>query len=166
MARKPDTLLNAAEKLQRTLAADVAGQERDWAERADQALTQLAAAISQRAATWRSPEGKVVDVESPRLPSPIVARRGSELRRDLDGLLEQAISLQTDVRSAARAFSSAGDVSDLAGALPVAPEVSAVPNFGVFRQRAEQLVEGIRRYIEQEAGLILETVNTDVGAGD
>jgi hypothetical protein len=48
----------------------------------------------------------------------------------------------------------------------VAPEAGAVPDFGVFRQRAEQLVEGVQRYIQQEAGLILESVNIDVGAGD
>jgi hypothetical protein len=166
MAKKSDALLTAAEKLQRALAADVAGQERDWADRVARALTQLADAIGQRAATWKSPEGKVVDVESPRLPSPTVARRGSELRRDLDGFLEQARTLQTDVRHVARTFGGGADVANLAGALPVAPEAGAVPDFGVFRQRAEQLVEGVQRYIQQEAGLILESVNIDVGAGD
>jgi hypothetical protein len=166
MAKKSDALLTAAEKLQRVLAADVAGQERDWADRVDRALAQLADAIGKRAATWKSPEGKVVEVESPRLPSPTVARRGSELRRDLDGFLEQARTLQTDVRHVARTFGGGAEVANLAGALPVAPEAGAVPDFGVFRQRAEQLVEGVQRYIQQEAGLILESVNIDVGAGD
>jgi hypothetical protein len=166
MAKKTDTLLTAGEKLERVLAADVAGQERDWSDRVDRALNQVVAAIHQRAATWQSPEGKVVEVESPRLPSPTVARRGSELRRDLDGLLDQAKALQTDVRSVARTFVRGADVSNLAGALPVAPEAGAVPDFGVFRQRAEELVEGIRRYIHQETELILESVNIEVGAGD
>jgi hypothetical protein len=166
MAKKPDALLAAAEKLEEVLAADVAGQERDWADRVDQALTQVVDALQQRAATWKSPEGKVVDVESPRLPSPTVARRGSELRRELDGFLEQAKALQVDVRKVARTFGGEADVANRAGALPVAPEAGAVPDFGVFRQRAEQLVEGIRRYIQQEAALILESVNIEVGAGD
>jgi hypothetical protein len=166
MAKKPDALLNAADKLQGALAADVVGQERDWSDRVDQALSQLVEAIRQRAATWKSPEGKVVDVESPRLPSPTVARRGSELRRDLDGFLEQAKALQTDVRKVAQTFGGGAEVANLAGALPVAPEAGAVPDFGVFRQRADQLVEGIGRYIQQEAALILESVNIEVGAGD
>src|SRR5262249_14975386 len=143
MAKKPDALLNAADKLEGALAADVAGQERDWSDRVDQALDQVMEAVRQRAATWKSPEGKVVEVESPRLPSPVVARRGSELRRDLDDFLEQATALQADVRNTARTFVRAADVSNLAGALPVAPEAGGVPDFGVFRQRAEELVEGI-----------------------
>src|SRR5436309_1717703 len=104
MAKKPDPLLNAADKLQGALGTDVVGQERDWSDRVDQALNQVVEAVRQRAATWKSPEGKVVEVESPRLPSPTVARRGSELRRDLDGFLEQAKALQADVRKVARTF--------------------------------------------------------------
>ena len=95
-----------------------------------------------------------------------MTRRAAELRRELDGFAEETRTLRTRAQGAAQAFGVTGNPANLAGALPVAPEAGAVPDFGMFRERTRKLLEALKHYEDEEARLILESVNTDIGAGD
>jgi hypothetical protein len=43
---------------------------------------------------------------------------------------------------------------------------AAPPDFGPLRARARRLLESLGRYNEDEARVILDSINTDIGAGD
>ena len=120
----------------------------------------------QHAATLEAPDGRVVDVDSARLPSPTMSRRAAKLHEELDRFLDETRALRTKVRGVAPGQGSADNPSALAGALTVAPEAGAIPDFGVFWTRAQELLNALNRYEEQEANLILDSVTTDIGAGD
>jgi hypothetical protein len=166
MRAKNDTLEKAMGELERALAEEAVGREADWAGRVDQVLAGIEAAVQQRAANLEPPDGKVVEVDRPRLPSPTVSRRAAGLRQELAGVLAEAQALRARVRGAVQAFGVPVQPAGLAGALPVAPEAGAIPDFGVFRQRVRELLTALAQYEEEEARLILESVTTDIGAPD
>jgi hypothetical protein len=64
-----------------------------------------------------------------------------ELRRELDAVLDEISGLRDRLSSGAAAFDP-------------------------FRQRARRLAETLERYDEEEARVIQETVNTDIGSPD
>jgi hypothetical protein len=68
-----------------------------------------------------------------------LVRRASELGSDHYGLLAQAADLRQELRCAG------GEV---------------------LRRRLEEFAEALHRLEEKEAGLVLESVTTDLGAGD
>ncbi|HEV3255500.1 MAG TPA: hypothetical protein VG013_01345 [Gemmataceae bacterium] len=166
MPAKTDVLSPALDRLERALAERGAGRERDWVERVDQALAAVEQGVRQHAATLEAPDGRVVDVDSPRLPSPTVSRRAAKLHQELDGFLVETRALRAKVRGASQGLGIAVSPSGLAGALAVAPEAGAIPDFSVFCKRAKELLEALNHYEEEEADLILEAVTTDIGAGD
>ena len=164
MPVKKQSLLQALEELKHVLADDAAGQGEDWSRRMSQALATLEQFLRQHRATLSDAEGRVVDVNTSLNPSPGVARRADGLRQDLDNLLNQAAKLRGKLKTIHPA--AATDPSTAAGALPVAPEVGDATDFSVFCERAEQLLEGLGRYDEEEAELIEDSVTMDLGAGD
>jgi hypothetical protein len=138
--------------------------EKDWAERVEEALAAVEQAVAQHRDTLEDAEGRLVDVNTPLNPSPVVKRRADELRAELDGFWQEARELREKVRSLPKA--NAADVQSLAGALPVAPEAAELPDFGVFWQRARDLLKGLGHFEEEEADLIQYSVTLDLGAGD
>jgi hypothetical protein len=161
VAAKND-LLTAAERLERALTGEAPGRERDWAGDVDDALAGLEQAVRQRAATLVSRDGSVVKVDRPRLPSPTVDRQAADLRQELEGMLERLTTLRLQVQGAAQVFGGAA----IPAGLPATPRACAIPDFGALRQQAQELVEAVRRYEEETARMLLESVNTDIGAGD
>ena len=164
MSAKKQSLARAVEGLKQVLAGDAAGQGEAWVRRVDQALDAVELAVRQHRATLSDAEGRVVDVNTSLNPSPGVARRADGLRQELDNLLNQAAKLRGKLKTIHPA--AATDPSTAAGALPVAPEVGDATDFSVFCERAEQLLEGLGRYDEEEAELIEDSVTMDLGAGD
>ena len=164
MSAKKQSLARAVEGLKQALAGDAAGQGEAWVRRVDQALETVEQAVRHHRATLSDAEGRVVDVNTSLNPSPGVARRADGLRQELDNLLNQAAKLRGKLKTIHPA--AATDPSTAAGALPVAPEVGDATDFSVFCERAEQLLEGLGRYDEEEAELIEDSVTMDLGAGD
>ena len=164
MSAEKQSLAKAVGGLKQVLAGNVAAQGPTWTGRVDQALDAVEQAIRQHRDTLSDAQGRVVDVDSSLNPSPGVARRADGLRQDLDNLLNQAAKLRGKLKTIHPA--AATDPSTAAGALPVAPEVGDATDFSVFCERAEQLLEGLGRYDEEEAELIEDSVTMDLGAGD
>ena len=161
-----DLLFAAVHGLECLLAESMAARQQDWLARVDQALAGVEQAMRERANALTVPEEGLVEVDRPRLPSPTVARRAEELRQELAGMIAEARALRAKVQSATPASGLEIGSSDLAGALPVAPEAGAVPDFGLFCRRTRELLDGLGRYEEEEAKLILDSITPDIGAGD
>jgi hypothetical protein len=161
-----DPLLKAVGELEAMLATDAAARPGDWAERVERVLADVEQAVQQRLAAVKSSPGRPVKVDCPRLPSPAVERGQADLQGLLYDLMREAKTLRTQARGATPAPDVQADPANLAGALPVAPEAGAVADFGVFLQHAQELAEALRHYEDEEARLILESVNMDIGAGD
>lgn len=166
MPGRNETLKAAAERLEKVLDENKFGPDQGWTDRVDRALADIEQAVQVHASALQPADGRIVKVDRPRLPSPGVDRRAAALRQELDELLRETTELRAKVKGVAAAFGVNVNPSGLAGALPVAPEAGALPDFGVFRQRVKHLADGLERYEEEEAHLILDSVNTDIGAGD
>lgn len=166
MPAKQDPIVTAAEELERSATAEAAGRPRDWMRGVDRALAAVEDTVRRRAAALRGPEGELLDVDRPMLPSPAICRRADELERELHHFLDEVRALLQQVQGAAEGLGMDANPAELAGALTVAPEAGAVADLGVFRQHARQLAEAMRRFEHEETDLILDAVTPDVGAGD
>jgi hypothetical protein len=160
------SLTSVAEALERALGQDTAGREQDWIAGVDGALGAVEKAVRARAGSLLSPDGHLVEIDRPRLPSPAVDRRTEELERELHLILERAESLRRQVRGAAEGVGMDQNPAEVAGALSVAPETGAVAALGVFRQQAGELADALRRLEHQEVDLVLDSITPDLGAGD
>lgn len=156
-------LVQAMQGLKQALGSNGVGQH-DWAERVGHALADVEEAVRQHRDALEDEEGRVVDVNTALNPSPVVKRRADGLRDELDRFAEEARELRTKVGEVHA--SAAADPKTLAGALPVAPAAGEVPDFGVFWQRARDLLKGLGDFEEAEADLIQYSVTLDLGAGD
>jgi hypothetical protein len=139
-----DNILAAVSELERTLDEGDAGRGPDRPRRLGRALAGVEQAVRLHAESLDASGGNLIDVESPRIPSPWVTREVGGLRQELDELLDEVSALREKL-------SAAG---------------TEVPDFGPFRQRARRLVTSLERYEEEEARVIQEAINTDVGAGE
>jgi hypothetical protein len=156
LRRKEDFLTGSLDRLSRALTADVPGHEREWAETVGAALITVENALRQHIAAVQDPDGVFAEVDGTR---PTLARHASELCSQQSDLLKQVLAHQEVVQGAAEAFKPAAD--------PTAPKsVVAVPAFGLIRQQAEQILEGLQHIKDDEAKLVLDSVNTDIGVGD
>jgi hypothetical protein len=111
----------------------------------------------------QAPDGALAEVDDTR---PSLVRQAHELRRVETELLEQCLALEKDVQWAADAFAPSGDTFDQTAAAPKGVGTGGVPDFGVLRERVERFLDELQKAKEAEAGLVLESVNTDLGAGD
>jgi hypothetical protein len=94
---------------------------------------------------------------------PTLARRAGELRGANLDRIRQARTLEQQLDQALQAFQPP---SVLSNASTTGAGTATVADFGAIRAAVEQFLEDLRRYQEAEAQLVLETVNTDIGAGD
>jgi hypothetical protein len=145
MPKKSDDLVAAMNRLEQVLGDESSRRDEEWLGCADEALRTVEESVRLHLPTLRPADGKLIEVDRPRLPSPMVSRRADELYGELHGFLNETQALRTMLHGS---------------------DGSSAPNFGAFRQRARQLVEALQQYEEEEANLILESVNTDIGAGD
>lgn len=134
------SLWTAADKLEQAFRK-AAGVAAGSTAPLDQALADLAQAIQKHRDSLKSPEGKIVEVDSPRLPSPVVARRTRNLRQEMDDLLNRVRTLRAKV-------------------------TSQTPDLTLLRPDADRIVKDLKSFGDDEAELILDAVNTDIGAGD
>jgi hypothetical protein len=146
MTVKRDDLVAATDELEQALDASKGGRESGQDRRIGAALARVERAIREHAQTLEADGGGVVDIESPRVPSPAVDRQVDGLRSELDDLRREAGALRSRL--------TGGEAGE------------RIPELSPFRQRVRRLVDSLCRYEEEEARVILESINTDVGAGD
>jgi hypothetical protein len=143
MTTPSDSLVAAVADLEQALTSRGAGSEADQDRRLEQALAAHERAVREHSRALGSDDGRVVDIESPRLPSPTVARQMGVLHRELDQLLREISTLRDKLSRA------------------MAPS-----DVGPLHTQVRRLVESLGRYNEDEARVIQDSVNTDIGAGD
>jgi hypothetical protein len=132
------------DNLERALGAPAEGPG-VWVARLEGALIAVQRAILSQASGLGEPGGGLVGVGADQAPSPGLDRRLGRLLDDLSGLLEESRALRAGARDAAL-----GDARALDG----------------LRQRGRHLLGGLRRHEREEVRLVLESVTTDIGAGD
>jgi hypothetical protein len=146
MTAQRDNLVAAVAQLEKALAGPDAGPDAGpeaSRQRLDAALAALVQAVDEHGRALDAGEGRVVDVESPRLPSPTVDRQVGQLHRELQELRGEAAAVRDRLAAGA-----------------------ATPDFGPLRGRVRRLLECLQRYNQDEARVILDSVTTDIGAGD
>jgi ABC-type transporter Mla subunit MlaD len=150
--RKPDELLKQSmARLEHVLASKAAGREYQWSASVADALGQVREAMDRRPA---DPTSTTVDDTRPTL-----ARQADELRQTFSDCLVRAESLHLEIKRVAHQFApkARAKVRDQAG---------GIPDFTDIRQRAADLLSCLQNVREDEANLVLESVNTDIGVGD
>src|SRR5207249_4089013 len=75
MSLNRNDLQAAIDQLEHALAARTAGREMAWRAAVDQSLAGLEQTVRQHAKTLLPADGKIIDVDRPRIPSPGVSRR-------------------------------------------------------------------------------------------
>lgn len=129
----------SAHRLAVAAARETAGREGHWADLVGQILQQIAEALTWDAAV-ATPHGLLEPVDWTR---PSLARRADRLRRDDARLRTEAAGLRDAIGNA------------LSG-----PELDAL------RDRVRRFAEEVEQHCRTETGLVLESVTTDIGAGD
>jgi CheY-like chemotaxis protein len=157
-----EAVVQAAERLGKTLAARVPGRERLWGKQLGSALVGLEDALRQHAVQMDAPDGWLAQVD---LSRNTLARRLGGCRREQGRLFEQMHALLAQVRSAIQAFQAGGEPSAPLGALPE-PAAAQPVDFNQIRQAGERLLAAVNRHIGRERDLLFESINTDIGVGD
>ncbi|SRR5579883_2078290 len=160
---KDAALLRSIEELRRVLATEVSGRQRAWADDVGRGLARVEQGLRQHLSQAQTPDGPFAEVDDTR---PSLVRQAHELCREEGDLLEQCLALEKEVQWAANAFAPSTDTFDQTATGPKGTGVGGVPDFGALRERVERFLDGVQKAKETEAGLVLESVNTDLGAGD
>jgi hypothetical protein len=160
---KQEVLTEPISRLERALAADFPGHERDWAEGVGHALADVEQALGLHTALAETPDGLLTKID---LTRPTSVRQVSELRREHTELQEHTRSLQAQVHTAAQAFQPPHASLTRADTLPEPAPVATVPDFGQIRQTITQFLSALQHHQREETKLLLDSVNTDIGVGD
>jgi hypothetical protein len=162
MKPRQDLLLAPLEQLETALSAHAPGRERDWAGEVDAVLGGVEEALRRHVADTDAPGGMFTKVD---LTRPTLVRQVGTLRQEHTSFLEQAGALRQEVREAAKAFEPHAPDGGT-GRLPAPPAVGAVPDFGSLRKRLGDFAAALKHHRDEEAGLVIESVATDIGVGD
>ena len=162
MIPRQDVLMPPVERLQTALASPAPGRERDWAGAVDAALGGVEEALRRHVADTDSAGGMFTHVD---LTRPTLARQVSTLRQEHTSFLQQAGELRYQVKHAAQAFNPDAPAGG-AGRLPAPAGPSTVPDFGSLRQRLGEFAAALKHHRDEEMGLVVESVATDIGVGD
>jgi len=159
---KNDPLTIPLTRLERILSEPYPGRERDWAEGVGAALGALEAGLRQHEYLAETPNGLFAGVD---LHRPTFVRQMNGLRLDIASFLRELQELRSRLGQAARAFQPP-DLSGSMDRLPTPVARAAVPHFGELRRGVGGFLGRLRRHRDEETRLVLESVTTDIGAGD
>jgi hypothetical protein len=158
---RQDVLTAPLEQLESALTAPAPGREHDWARDVDAILGRVEEALRRHVADTDAPGGMYANVD---LTRPTLVRQVSVLRQEHTTFIERTGELRREVGGIAEAFKP--DAPGGAGRLPAPATPQEVPDFGALRQQLEQLAAALRHHRNEEAGLVIESVSTDIGVGD
>jgi hypothetical protein len=151
-----DSLLLYVDRLEQALAEDAAGREHEWSEQTLNLLDGLQRALGQHD---EAAQGMFTKVDLLRL-----SRRMGELCQQHHEFLKRTRAVREEVEEAERAFQPLPTFNPEITPLP--GTIRAVPDFGKLREHGRALLRDLRRHLDEETGLVLEGVTTDIGAGD
>jgi hypothetical protein len=160
MSIRPDLFLAPVERLETALASQAPGRERDWAGAVDAALGGVEEALRRHVVDTDSAGGMFTKVD---LTRPTLVRKVSTLRQEHTSFLQRAGELRYEVKHAAQAFNPDARVG---GSLPAAAGSGTVPDFGSLRKRLGDFAAALKHHRDEEMGLVIESVATDIGVGD
>lgn len=164
MPKTPDELLSAPlERLGTALANDPAGREGIWAEGLASALAAVAEALRRHAAAAEAPGGPLAQVD---LTRPTLVRQVSQLRQEHVDLPGQAEALAAEARQVATSFGVPTDTVTASDELPPPAGGGPPADVSQLRSRVQEYLAALRHHADEEAGLLIESVTTDLGAGD
>ena len=159
-----DGLLSSNEELRRSVAEEIAGHEWEWAERVSSALDRVEQALRQHIVDAEAPAGLfTTEVD---LTRPSLVRQVSKLRREHTNFLEQASALRSNVKAAAHAFCPNQHMAQLAGMLPEPAPEGRIVDLDTIRHAIENFITTLLLHRDREVDLSIESVTTDLGAGD
>jgi Ni,Fe-hydrogenase III large subunit len=145
MNSKQLDLLEPTERLEQALNAPIVGREEAWTQEMVKAVTDLEAALERHKASAEVPQGVFAEVDETRRA---LLQQVSDLRNDLNEILNQTAELHDRAKEIARLGKD------------------ATAGWAALGCRAADLVTGVRRLTDGEVGVVMESVNTDLGAGD
>lgn len=148
----------------RTVLGEHAGaDEHSWAGRMWYALSRLEKELQRHIELAKGPEGLAAEVDQTR---PTLVRQQEKLQQDYQNQLEQCLAFKWEMYRLSQPLD--GPEAVLGKALPPAVEHSGTGpvDIATLRERLEQFLNRLEEYQRQEAGLVLESVTTDIGAGD
>jgi len=160
---RQDVLVQPIEAMEHALEMGYPGREGEWSEAVIAGFVNVGQALRLHAAAVEGPDGLFAKVD---LTRPTLGRRVNQLRRDHRELQQRTRDLQERLQLAAQAFQPDPDTLDRALPSPVPAGPLAVADFGAIRNDIMQLLTDLRHHLDEEAKLILDSVNTDIGVGD
>jgi hypothetical protein len=160
---REDVLVQPMERLELLLQADFPGRELCWAQGVSVALAGVEHSLLLHTSFAENADGLLVHID---LTRPTLARRVSQLRQEHRQLSRWSADLQHDLRDAVLAFRNPGTEIALPRALPELPGPAKVLDLGAIRHDLGRLLQSLHHHVDDEAQLILESVNTDIGVGD
>jgi hypothetical protein len=159
---RQDVLITPIEQLESALSAPAPGREHDWAREVEGILGRVEDALRRHVADTDAAGGMFANVD---LTRPTLVRKVSALRQEHTAFIERTGELRREVSGVARAFNP--DAPDGgANRLPAPAAPRSVPDFGALRQQLGQFAAALKHHRDEEAGLVIESVATDIGVGD
>ena len=125
-------------------------------------LDAIEVALGQYAGLSETADGVFAAVD---LQRPTFFRQMNDLRLRLIDLLRDVRDLSARVRQGGRAFTSSAPRGHL-DQLPAPVARVTVPHFGELRAEVKDFLGRLRQHRAEETRLVLESVTTDIGAGD
>jgi len=150
-----------AELVFQTLADRVPGRERAWAHSLAHALELAGAALAQHVAALEGPEGDFAKLETGS-----AVRQAAGICQSQRKILKEWSKLQTDAELAAAVFTDRTNTTRRMSGSADQANSKAIPDFGVLRERAAELLDRLRDACAAEIRMVLDGVNTDIGGGD
>lgn len=150
-----------AESVSQTLARRIPGREREWARDLAHSLGHAESALAHHLTALEEPEGELAKFDNGS-----AGKQVADLCRSQREILEACAKLRTEAELAASAFSDHDARGESNGKHIPRPHLRTIPDFGLLRERAVELVERLRGSSAAEIRLILDGVNTDIGCGD
>jgi hypothetical protein len=157
-----DPLSAPVRQLEQALAQGSPGREREWAERMVAALGAVEAGLRQHAGLTEAPDGLFAGAD---LRRPTIIRKVNDLRLQVKDFVREVRDLRERVRQAGQAFQTGSGAVGNPDRLPAVAR-KTVPRFGDLRYRVEDFLSRLRRHRDEATWVVMESVTTDIGAGD
>jgi hypothetical protein len=163
MPRRPnqEPLSIGAELVFQTLDDRVPGRERDWAHTLAQALERAETALTQHVAALEAPERDFAKIETGS-----AARQPANICQSQAKILWEWDNLRIDAEQAAAAFTDRASPTRRISGNAKQASWREIPDFGVLRKRAKELLDRLRDSCAAEIRLVMDGVNTDIDGGD
>ncbi|MBL8795581.1 MAG: hypothetical protein JNM56_16870 [Planctomycetia bacterium] len=158
-----DPLADLLDQFRSLIGEHVGEDDHGWAGRIWYALGRLERELQRHLEHAKSPDGLAAEVDQTR---PTLVRQQEKLQQEYRNHLEQCLALKWEMYRLAQPDRDAD--TDLGKTPP--PDMEFGPtgrlDFTALRERLEQFLDRLEEFQKQEAGLVLESVTTDIGAGD